>query len=61
MANNFKWQYLDLEDNNCDNIDNSDYCDDSMNQRYEYEPRFETPKLESWTNYYQDIGNEIEY
>jgi len=58
----FEWQFL--EDSNNDIFDNStDYIESMTNDNEYYEDDYaqEDQELESWSNYYEEISDEIEY
>jgi hypothetical protein len=58
----FEWQFL--EDGNNDIFDNStDYIESMTNDNEYYEDDYaqEDQELESWSNYYEEISDEIEY
>jgi hypothetical protein len=57
----FEWQYL--EDVNNDNTNCPDNYFERMIDNYDYDEDYDQAdqELESWSNYYEEISEEIEY
>ncbi|NBW70832.1 MAG: hypothetical protein EBR32_05435 [Bacteroidetes bacterium] len=57
----FEWQYL--EDINNDNTNCPDNYFERMIDNYDYDEDYDQAdqELESWSNYYEEISEEIEY
>ncbi len=57
----FEWQFL--EDSNHDNTNCPDNYFERMIDNYDYDEDYDQAdqELESWSNYYEEISEEIEY